>query len=154
MCDTYTNTNKSIHRKGAITMAKSKKSVVPAAATATAARPSSNRKVTAKTRAADVSAVREITGEELVIENFAAMTRLVETLGETLELLTQKAESMAYHIIATEQLLAELIADNGINLAGVNGRIRQKIASGTDGTCDPSKAIDIAASIASPLPRR
>jgi hypothetical protein len=82
------------------------------------------------------------------------MSRLVETLGVTLELLTQKAESMAHHIIATEQLLAELITDNGINLARVNARIRLKIASGTDSQGDPSKAIDIAASIASPLPRR
>lgn len=97
---------------------------------------------------------REKSGEELVIENFATVSRLVEALGETLELLTQKAESMAYHIIATEEILAELIADSGINLARVNARIRLKIASGTDNFGEAAKAIDIAASIASPLPRR
>lgn len=105
-------------------------------------------------KAAQKAAIHEMTGEELVIENFAAVSRLVETLGETLEMLTRKVENMAYHIIATEEVLAELVADNGINLAHVNARIRHKIASGTDGSGDPSKAIDVAAAIASPLPRR
>jgi len=117
-------------------------------------RPSPVKKAPAKTKAGGVSADRQKSGEELVIENFAAVSRLVETLGETLELLTQKAENMAYHIIATEELLAEMIAENGINLAQVNSRIRSKIASGTNNTGDPAKAIDIAAFIASPLPRR
>jgi ribosomal protein L9 len=100
------------------------------------------------------SAGREKSGEELVIENFAAVSRLVETLAETLELLTQKTESMAYHIIATEEILAELVAENGINLARVNTRIRRKIDSGTNGAGDAGRAIDLAASIASPQPRR
>jgi len=117
-------------------------------------RPSPVKKAPAKAKTAGVSADRQKSGEELVIENFAAVSRLVETLGETLELLTQKAENMAYHIIATEELLAEMIAENGINLAKVNSRIRSKIASGTNNTGDPAKAIDIAALIASPLPRR
>lgn len=117
-------------------------------------RPAPVKKAPAKVKAAGVSAEREKSGEELVIENFAAVSRLVETLGETLELLTQKAENMAYHIVATEELLAEMIAENGINLAHVNSRIRSKIASGTNYTGDPAKAIDIAAAIASPLPRR
>lgn len=135
-------------------MATIKKTVVTKRAPAAATKASPVKKVPAKVKAAGVTAVREKSGEELVIENFATMTRLVETLGETLELLTQKAESMAYHIIATEELLAELITDNGINLARVNARIRLKIASGTGNSGDSGKAIDIAASIASPLPRR
>ena len=131
-------------------MQKAKKS---AAVKKSAPSPTVKKKV-APAKTVTAQPVREQTGEELVIENFAAVSRLVETLGETLELLTQKAENMAYHIIATEELLAELVADNGINLARVNSRIRHKIASGTGNSGDPGKAIDIAASIASPLPRR
>lgn len=133
-------------------MSKPKKPAVAAKRTTSSTTPI--KKAPASSKTARVAAVREKTGEELVIENFATVSRLVETLGETLELLTQKAESMAYHIIATEEILAELIADSGINLARVNARIRLKIASGTDNFGDPAKAIDIAASIASPLPRR
>jgi hypothetical protein len=112
------------------------------------------QKKPAKPRIVAVSNIREMSGEELVIENFAAVSRLVETLRETLELLTQKVENMAYHIIATEEVLAELVADNGINLAHINTRIRYKIATGTGNQGDPDKAIDVAASIVSPLPRR
>lgn len=96
----------------------------------------------------------EKSSEELVIENFAALSQLVESLSETLDMLVQKAESMAIHIIATEEILAEIVADNGLNLARVNARIRAKIASGSDNINDASRAIDVAASIASPLPRR
>lgn len=100
------------------------------------------------------TSTNEKSGEELVIENFEAVTTLVGTIGETLEMLVQKNESMAYHIIATEQIIAELVAANGINLARVNARIRATIAAGTDNLCDSTKAIDIAAAIASPLPKR
>jgi hypothetical protein len=116
--------------------------------------PAPLNKVASKSKSAPTAAVREKSGEELVIENFATVTRLVEALSETLELLTQKAENMAYHIIATEELLAEVVAESGVNLARVNARIRHKVAAGTDNFCDPAKAIDIAASIASPRPRR
>lgn len=96
----------------------------------------------------------EKNSEELVIENFAALSQLVESLSETLDMLVQKAESMAIHIIATEEILAEVVADNGLSIARVNARIRAKIASGSDNVNDASRAIDVAASIASPLPRR
>lgn len=96
----------------------------------------------------------EKNSEELVIENVAALSQLVESLSETLDMLVKKAESMAIHIIATEEMLAEIVADNGLNLARVNARIRAKIASGSDNINDASRAIDVAASIASPLPRR
>lgn len=91
--------------------------------------------------------------EELFVENLATLTGVVEALGETLELLVQKAENMAYHIIATEQVVAELVTSNGLDLARVNARIRAKIAAGTDLQVDSSRAIDVAAAIASPLPR-
>jgi len=92
--------------------------------------------------------------EELVIENFTALSQLVESLSETLDMLVQKTESMAFHIIATEEILSEVVADNGLNIARVNARIRAKIASGSDNIGDANRAIDVAASIASPLPRR
>lgn len=95
----------------------------------------------------------EKTGEELVVENLSALCSLVETLGETLDMIVEKAETMACHIIATEEMLAELVASEGINLARVNARIRAKIAAGTDNMADSTRAIDIAAAIASPLPR-
>jgi hypothetical protein len=134
-------------------MAKTRKPTAAAKSEATE-QPAPVKKASAKTKAPDALAAREKTGEELVVENFAALSHLIETLGNTLELLTQKAENMAYHIIATEELLAELVADNGINLARVNTRIRLKVASGTDNLGNPGRAIDIAAAIASPLPRR
>lgn len=93
-------------------------------------------------------------GEQLVIENLATMSQVVKSLAETLETLVQKVENMAHHIIADEEIIAELIASNGINLAKVNARIRKKIFIGTDNTADSSKAIDIAASIASPAPNK
>jgi hypothetical protein len=108
----------------------------------------------AKIKSRAVKSNKDMSGEELVVANFATLSRLVEDLGATLEMLVQKAESMAYHIIATEEILAELVADNGLNLAQVNARIRTKIAAGTANLVDPSRAIDVAATIASPQPRR
>ena len=92
--------------------------------------------------------------DDLVEENFKALSKVVDALSSTLEMLVQKAESMAYHIIATEEILAEVVEKNGLNLARVNARIRTKISIGTDNYGNSNQAIDIAASIASPLPRR
>lgn len=110
-------------------------------------------KKTAKMKAEPVVDAAK-TGEELVIENFAALSSVVDTFADTLEMLVQKVESMAYHIVATEEVLAELVAANGLNLARVNARIRSKISAAEDNGADSGKAIDIAAAIASPLPRR
>lgn len=87
-------------------------------------------------------------------DNLAAMSQLVKSMAETLEMLVLKTESLAFHVIATEEILAELVADNGLNLSRVNARIRLKLSAGSDSPTDPSMAIDIAAAIASPLPRR
>jgi len=92
--------------------------------------------------------------EELMTDNLAAMSQLVKSMAETLEMLVLKTESLAFHVIATEEILAELVADNGLNLSRVNARIRLKLSAGSDSPTDPSMAIDIAAAIASPLPRR
>jgi hypothetical protein len=68
-------------------------------------------------------------------------------------MMVQKMERMAHHVIASEEILAEIVAANGLNLARVNARIRAKIAAGTDNNGNSNLAIDVAASIASPLPR-
>lgn len=96
----------------------------------------------------------QVSGDELIAANFTALSDTVAALNTTLEMLVQKAESMAYHIIATEAILAELVATNGISLARVNARIRIKIAAGTDYSGNPDQAIDAAAAIVSPMPRR
>ncbi|MDD2501122.1 MAG: hypothetical protein PHN92_09910 [Geobacter sp.] len=108
-------------------------------------------KATGKPAAALKSA--DLSSEQLVVENLSALSSLVGTLGETLDVLVQKTENMAYHLIATEEVLAEVVTATGIDLARVNARIRAKIANGTDSQGDPSRSIDIAAGIASPLPK-
>lgn len=97
---------------------------------------------------------KEKSGDELVVDNLAELSKVVTTLSTTLDMLVEKAESMAHHIIASEAVLAELVAANGLNLARVNSRIRIKIAAGTESYGNANQAIDAAAAIASPLPRR
>lgn len=134
-------------------MAMTKKSAPKSAKTVATSKLATGKDVAeAKETAALI--VTEKSGDELVAENFAALSNVVDTLGTTLELLVQKMESMASHIIATEETLAELVASNGLDLARVNARIRAKIAAGTDNQGSASHAIDVAAAIASPLPRR
>ncbi|MDK9718647.1 MAG: hypothetical protein OEL57_12195 [Trichlorobacter sp.] len=108
-------------------------------------------KATRKPAAAVKSTV--LSSEQLVVENLSTLSSLVGTLGETLDVLVQKTENMAYHLIATEEVLAEVVTATGIDLARVNARIRAKIANGTDSQGNPTKAIDIAAGIVSPLPK-
>lgn len=93
-----------------------------------------------------------VSSEQLVVENLMTLTTVTEELGETLTMLVQKIDSMAHHIIALEEIVAELVADNGLDLARVNARVRLKFARGTDGG-DPSRSIDVAAAIVSPMPR-
>ncbi|MDD2853793.1 MAG: hypothetical protein PHY09_18050 [Desulfuromonadaceae bacterium] len=92
--------------------------------------------------------------EALVAENLMALSDTVASLGATIDMLVQKAASMAYHIIATEEILSEMAARTGLDLAQVNARIRAKIAVGTDNMGDANHAVDVAASIASQVPRR
>lgn len=113
------------------------------------------QKVATKTTRKPAAAVKpaDLSSEQLVVENLSALSSLVGTLGETLDVLVQKTENMAYHLIATEEVLAEVVTATGIDLARVNARIRAKIANGTDSQGDPSRSIDIAAGIVSPLPK-
>jgi predicted flavoprotein YhiN len=95
----------------------------------------------------------DLSGEQLVIENLSTLTSLVGTLSETLDVLVQKVENIAYHLIATEEVLAEVVTSTGVDLARVNARIRSKISKGTDKQGDSTRSIDVAASIASPVPK-
>jgi len=97
--------------------------------------------------------LNDLSGEQLVVENLTTLSSLVGTLSETLDVLVQKVENMAYHLIATEEVLGEVVNATGVDLARVNARIRSKIAAGTDQQGDPTRAIDIAAGIASPQPK-
>lgn len=102
---------------------------------------------------ASATAVDDLSGEQLVVENLSALSALVGSLSETLDVLVQKVENMAYHLIATEEVLAEVVTATGVDLARVNARIRTKIANGTDRQGDPTRSIDIAAGIVSPTPK-
>jgi IMP dehydrogenase/GMP reductase len=106
-----------------------------------------------KVKEVPVLALDELSGEQLVVENLSTLSSLVGTLSETLDVLVQKVENMAYHLIATEEVLAEVVTSSGVDLVRVNARIRAKIANGTDKQGDPTRSIDIAAGIASPNPR-
>jgi len=99
------------------------------------------------------TAMDDMSGEQLVVENLSALSALVGSLSETLDVLVQKVENMAYHLIATEEVLAEVVTATGVDLARVNARIRTKIANGTDSQGDPTRSIDIAAAIVSPTPK-
>ena len=107
------------------------------------------KKVAAPAKAAAKNASSK-SGEALLVENIATLTALVASISETMDVLVQKAENMAYHLIATEEVLAEVVASTGVDLVSINTRIRAKIAKGTERKVDPTRAIDIAASIASP----
>lgn len=121
--------------------------------TAKAPAKSAPKKAPAKPAKKLVAKTADLSGEQLVVENLSTLSCLVGTLSETLDVLVQKVENMAYHLIATEEVLAEVVTSTGIDLARVNARIRNKIANGTDSQGDPSRSIDIAAGIASPLPK-
>jgi len=108
------------------------------------------RKNAAANQKQSAKGVQEMTAEELVVANFATLTAVIDTLGKTLDLLLQKTENMAYHIIATEETLAELVAENGLNLARVNERIRSRIDADGNAQINYDSSIDIAAAMASP----
>lgn len=136
-----------------------KKAPAKAAAKVSAAPKAAAKKVAAKPAKAPAKKVAKakianLSGEQLVVENLTTLSALVRTLSETLDVLVQKTENMAYHLIATEEVLAEVVAVTGVDLASVNARIRAKISKGTDKQGDPSRAIDVAAAIASPAPSK
>ena len=90
--------------------------------------------------------------DNLVAENIAVISETVMALHATMDHLVQKTASMACLIIAMEEILTEIITENGLSLAPVNARIRARIATGTNNEGSSDQAIDAAASIASILP--
>lgn len=119
----------------------------------TSSRRASTKKTSNKPSRTPKAKTVEVSGEQLVVENLSTLSSLVRTISETLDVLVQKTENMAYHLIATEEVLAEVVATTGVDLATVNKRIRAKIAQGTEMKGDPTKSIDVAAAIASPAPK-
>jgi hypothetical protein len=98
-------------------------------------------------------AARANESEQLMVQNLSGLTKALAGLSSTVEAHVQKTASIANHVIAIEELLAELVAMTGVNLARVNNRIRARIASGTTEVGAAEMAIDCAASIAAPSPR-
>lgn len=144
--------------KKAVKKAPAQVATKPKSATRPAAKKTPAKPKTAATKAvaqkpAAAQKLDKLSGEQLVVENLSTLSALVGTISETLDVLVQKVENMAYHLIATEETLAEVVTTTGVDLAQVNKRIRMKITAGVGKGSDPSRAIDVAAAIASPLPR-
>jgi hypothetical protein len=91
--------------------------------------------------------------DHLIEANLQEMTKTIASLHATIDMLVQKTASIAYHTIASEEILAEIVATSGLNLVRVNERIRGRFAAAADDMGDFNLAINIAAAIASPLPR-
>lgn len=91
---------------------------------------------------------------ELVAGNIASLTQGLAKSSDSIDLLAQKATSMACHIVALEALLTEVIAITGVDLARVNSRIRGRMGTQADTVAaDADVVVDLAAAIASPPPR-
>ncbi len=133
--------------------AKPTKRAAPKAAPKAATKRTATKPVSSTQENKTAVQLNDLSGEQLVVENLTTLSSLVGTLSETLDVLVQKVENMAYHLIATEEVLGEVVNATGVDLARVNARIRSKIAAGTDQQGDPTRAIDIAAGIASPQPK-
>lgn len=92
--------------------------------------------------------------DELSEQNIQALTAVLQTSAETMDMLVSKVTSLACHVTALEALLGEVVRTSGVDLAQVNSLIRSRIQAVNGGSFDADVVIDIAASIASPTPRR
>ncbi len=92
--------------------------------------------------------------DELSEQNIQALTAVMQTSAETMDMLVSKLTSLACHVTALEALLCEVIRISGVDLVKVNSLIRSRIQAVDGGPADSNVVIDIAASIASPAPRR
>lgn len=132
-------------------MAKAKK-VAPKKVVKKAAAKGAKKSAAPKTISPDKLA--KLSYEELVSANITAMTQTIANLSDAVDLISQKMESLAFHVIAVEGVLSEVVAASGIDVAAVNSNINCRIAGGTDGKGNANRAIDIAATIVSPLPKK
>jgi len=92
--------------------------------------------------------------EELIAANITTITNTLSKTNENIDQLARKVTSMACHIVALEALLSEVVAVTGVDLVRVNGRIRTSIAGQAVDQTDSDVVVDLAAAIASPLPRQ
>lgn len=91
--------------------------------------------------------------EDLSEQNIKAITSVIQTSAETLDMAVAKITSLACHVTALEALLSEVVKITGVDLAQVNSQIRSRIRA-VDGTLsDSNVVVDIAATIALPAPR-
>jgi len=84
----------------------------------------------------------------LLQENLTTLTQALATLSATVEAHVQRTANIASHVVALEEMLAEIVSVTGVNLADVNSRIRKRIISGNIDTEATDLAIDCAATIA------
>jgi len=101
------------------------------------------------------ASVQSIEAEEkqLLVDNVMALSRATRLSGENLALLIENIENIANHIVAVEEIMAEIGRVTGVDIVRVNRRIRERIAAGTDRLGDPSKAIEIAEALLSAISR-
>ena len=101
------------------------------------------------------TSVQKLEAEEkqLLVDNVMALSRATRLNGENLALLIENIENIANHIVAVEEIMAEIVMVTGVDIVRVNRRIRERIAAGTDRLGDPSKAIDVAAALVSAFSR-
>jgi hypothetical protein len=95
----------------------------------------------------------EVEEKQLLVDNVMALSRATRLNGENLALLIENIENIANHIVAVEEIMAEMVMVTGIDIVRVNRRIRERIAAGTDRLGDPSKAIDVAGALVSAFSR-
>ena len=88
--------------------------------------------------------------EDIVLlqENLTALTQALAALSATVEAHVQKTANIASHVVAMEEMLAEIVSVTGISLVDVNSRIRKRIIAGGADTGAADLAIDCAATIA------
>ncbi len=91
--------------------------------------------------------------EELVATNITTITNTLSSANESIDQLARKVTSMACHVVALEALLSEVVAITGVDLVRVNGRIRSSTARQAVDQTDSDVVVDLAAAIASPMPR-
>jgi hypothetical protein len=101
------------------------------------------------------ASVQNLNAEEkqLLVDNVMALSRATRLNGENLALLIENIENIASHIVAIEEIVAEMVMVTGVDILRVNRRIRERIAAGTERLGDPSKAIDVAAVLVSAFSR-
>lgn len=104
-----------------------------------------------KKDAAAVDVSKDDSFDELTAQNINAISSVIESNSETLDLLTSKVTSLACHVTSIEALLSEVIKITGVNLAEVNSNIRARVKAVDGDVASSNVVIDIAAALACPV---